>query len=81
MCGLVSQDAAKANYGVIFVSDGGELHIDESATQMERDRLKAARGVMPMYDRGEYFNRVKAEGGLVWPEGWEDPDLWAAVEY
>ena len=81
MCGLVSQDAAKANYGVIFVSDGGELHIDESATQMERDRLRAARGVMPMYDRGEYFNRVKAEGGLVWPEGWEDPDLWAAVEY
>ena len=27
-----------------------------------------------MFDRGAYFESVKAGGGLVRPEGWSDPD-------
>ena len=27
-----------------------------------------------MFDRGDHFRSVKAAGGLIWPEGWADPD-------
>lgn len=74
LCGLISPEAAEREYGVIFKSLAPKFEVDEVETERNRARLREVRGVVPMFDRGEHFRRVKAAGGLVWPEGWCDPD-------
>lgn len=74
LCGNVSQAAAEVNYGVRFTSAGAGLRIDESATAELRMKLTEDRGVAAMFDRGDHFERIKADGGVSWPDGWQDPD-------
>jgi N-methylhydantoinase B len=74
LCGLVSSAAAESDYGVVFTSLAPHFEVDEQGTQEKRVKLRVSRGDVPMFDRGDYFRDVKNSGGLVWPDGWTDPD-------
>lgn len=78
-CGNISAQSALADYGVVLVKDGRKWSADEAATAAKREELAKARGSLPMFDRGAYFDRLKASGKLSRPEGWVDPDAgWEA---
>ena len=47
--GKVSPDGARDDYGVVLAGDGA---VDEAASDALRDRLRAARGEQPFFDRG-----------------------------
>jgi N-methylhydantoinase B len=49
--GKVSIEGARADYGVVLVSDA----VDEAATDALRERLRAERGEAPFFDRGPGF--------------------------
>ncbi|MBR45445.1 MAG: hydantoinase [Rhodospirillaceae bacterium] len=72
--GLVSEEAARDQYGVVLIKDGHRLSVDAEATAERRTELSAARGPLAMFDRGPYFKKIKSETGIDWPEGWSDPD-------
>jgi N-methylhydantoinase B len=74
LCGLVSPAAAESDYGVLFGSLAPHFEVDEVETEEKRTKLRQARGDLAMFDRGDHFRDVKSAGGLVWPEGWTDPD-------
>ncbi len=77
--GLVSVAAARAQYGVAFVREGGAWRVDDAATLKLRAEMTARRGPLPLFDRGPYFERKKADGAIAWPDGWQDPDAdWRA---
>ena len=77
--GLVSADAARERYGVVLACEDGAWRVDGAATRNLRAGMAAWRGPLPLFDRGPYFEARKAEGGIVWPEGWQDPDAaWRA---
>ncbi|MEV5410455.1 hydantoinase B/oxoprolinase family protein [Thermopolyspora sp. NPDC052614] len=80
-CGLVTRQAAEADYGVILTPDAGDADatVDVEATERLRERRRRDRESLPMFDRGEYYRKVRSDGGLVWPEGWSDPDDWSAA--
>jgi len=79
-CGLVSREAAEADYGVVLSDDPDpDVTVDVEATEALRERLRRDRGALPMFDRGEHYRKVRSEGAIVWPEGWDDPDDWPAV--
>lgn len=78
-CGLVSREAATSAYGVVFTDDTG-FTADPEATQRLRKDRKREQGSLGMFDRGDHFRETKATGGLIWPEGWADPDACEAVE-
>lgn len=73
-CGLVSEDAARSEYGVVVVRDGPRVSADAAATEALRGELRAARGRLAMFDRGPFFEDAKAGGRVTRPDGWEDPD-------
>lgn len=79
LCGIVSRDAAEADYGVVLDVSGAQPVVVDAETKMLREKLRAGRGALPMFDRGPHFRTIKDAGGLVWPEGWSDPDAWLAV--
>ena len=81
-CGLVSEDAARAEYGVVVKRDGTDVVVDVAATAALRSELRGKRGPLAMFDRGEYVAGVRSRGGLDWPDGWEDPDegWWAETQ-
>ncbi|WP_433496719.1 hydantoinase B/oxoprolinase family protein [Sphaerimonospora sp. CA-214678] len=79
LCGLVTRAAAMSEYGVILSGENDNLTVDEEATARLRADRRAAREHLGMFDRGEHFRKVQAAGGLVWPEGWADPDAWPTV--
>lgn len=79
LCGLVSAEAAQTQYGVVLDVAGAEPVVRGAETKLLREKMRIERGHVPMFDRGEHFRTVKATGGLVWPDGWEDPDEWLAV--
>ena len=72
--GLVSEQAALENYGVVLKKDGRLLTADASATANRRAELRQARGRLAMFDRGPYFAQIKRDTGINWPDGWSDPD-------
>ncbi len=77
--GLVSAAAARERYGVVLACEDGAWSIDGAATRNLRAEMAARRGPLPLFDRGPYFEARKAEGGIAWPEGWQDPDAaWRA---
>ncbi|MDE0274407.1 MAG: hydantoinase B/oxoprolinase family protein [Defluviicoccus sp.] len=78
-CGLVSEDSAAEEYGVVLNMAGTRPEVDEAATDTRRMELRAKRGALPMFDRGPYVEAARAAGRLDWPEGWQDPDAgwWA----
>jgi N-methylhydantoinase B len=80
-CGLVSEAAARSDYGVVLRRDGKAQAFDAEATESLRREMRAARPAPAMFDRGEYFEDMKARGAIAWPDGWEDPDVgWHARE-
>lgn len=72
--GLVSEQAALEDYGVVLVKDSHHLGADLSATANRRAEMRAARGKLAMFDRGPYFEQIKRDTGINWPDGWSDPD-------
>ncbi|WP_418060972.1 hydantoinase B/oxoprolinase family protein [Pimelobacter simplex] len=74
LCGNVTLAAAEGFYGVRLVGEGPGLSVDTAGTEELRAKLTAERGDVAMFDRGEHFERIKADGGVRWPEGWSDPD-------
>ena len=72
--GLVSEGAALEKYGVVLKKDGRLLITDTSATANRRAELRQARGRLAMFDRGAYFEKIKRDTGIKWPDSWNDPD-------
>ncbi len=80
-CGLVSADAARAEYGVVLTKSGARYEVDGNETEALRSKMRAAAGPRPMFDRGPYFEETKRSKGIDWPEGWTDPDEgWLAAD-
>jgi N-methylhydantoinase B len=52
--GKVSRASARDDYGVVL----GEEAVDTSATQAQRARLRATRGVIPFFDRGPGYRQL-----------------------
>lgn len=73
-CGNISAESALADYGVVLIKSGRKWSADEAATKAKRAELAKARGNLPMFDRGAYFDKLKAAGKISRPEGWSDPD-------
>ena len=73
-CGIVSPEAARAEYGVVLDVDGDTPTLDETATQSLRAKLSAERGEVAAFDRGPYFDAIKRTEGIRWPREWDDPD-------
>ena len=79
-CGLVSEASARDNHGVVLVRNGRKWAADLAATEALRAEMQAKRAALPMFDRGPYFEKLKAEGAVTRPDGWEDPDAgWLAT--
>ena len=73
-CGLVSKDSAREDYGVVLAKVGRKWKADAEATEELRNRLRAERGALPMFDRGPYFAEMVKLNQLRRPAGWDDPD-------
>jgi N-methylhydantoinase B len=54
--GKVSVRSARADYGVVFSS--GTFTVDVEGTRTLREQLKAARGVVPFFDRGPGYRKL-----------------------
>ncbi len=73
-CGVVSEDAARNDYGVALRREGASWQVDEAATTALRVEMRQGRAPLAMFDRGGYFEAKKAAGEVHWPDGWTDPD-------
>ena len=73
-CGVVSEAAARNDYGVALHRKGAIWQVDEGATTALRAELRRGRAPLAMFDRGGYFEAKKAAGEVHWPDGWADPD-------
>jgi N-methylhydantoinase B len=79
-CGVVSEDAARNDYGVALHRDGASWQVDEGATASLRAEMRQGRAPLAMFNRGDYFEAKKAAGEVHWPDGWTDPDEgWLAI--
>ena len=79
-CGLVSEATARDRYGVVLIRSGRKWAADLAATEALRAKLAGEQGVLPMFDRGPYFEELKKQGKVSRPENWPDPDEgWPAV--
>jgi N-methylhydantoinase B len=79
-CGLVSRKKAKELYGVVLKKQGRNWFVDVEASVKLRQQLAKKRGTVSMFDRGQYFDRMKKAGMIRHPEGWRDPDVgWHAL--
>jgi N-methylhydantoinase B len=78
-CGLITEETARDNYGVVLKKAGRKWQADIAATEALRAKTAAARGALPMFDRGPYFAEMKKKGMVRRPENWPDPDAgWEA---
>ncbi len=79
-CGLISEEAARDNYGIVVNLEGRKWVFDRQATEQHRAKLIQERGALPMFDRGPASDKLKQNGDIRYPEGWTDPDTgWHAV--
>jgi N-methylhydantoinase B len=69
--GLVGVEEARRDYGVVLTA-GEPPVVDDAATEELRARLRAERGELRMFDRGEGFTSLAHT--VRRPEGWPDPD-------
>ena len=77
-CGIISEESARDDYGVVAVLKGRKWSADAEATEALRRRLRTERGVPAMFDRGAAFHRMK--GMLSYPDNWTNPDEgWSAA--
>ena len=80
-CGLVSEQAARDDYGVVLTREGRRYTVDRGDTDRLRGRMRAARGPLPMFSRGPYVERMKRSDAILRPAGHDDPDDgWFAAE-
>ena len=80
-CGLVSEQAARDDYGVVLGREGRRYTVDQAKTDRLRARIRAERGPLPMFSRGPYFEEMKRSKGIARPAGHDDPDDgWFAAE-
>jgi len=56
--GKISARAAREAYGVVLAGSGGEPRVDVAATRALRERLRAARGRQPFFDRGPGYRQL-----------------------
>lgn len=78
-CGLISEESAREDYGVVPVRKGRKWTYDSAATDALRGKLRSERGAAPMFDRGQTFQKMKDGGTLRYPDNWTDPDAgWSA---
>jgi N-methylhydantoinase B len=56
----ISAPAASQDYGVVFQGDGNKLAVDRSGTEQLRSQLAAARGELPLIDRGPGYEALAA---------------------
>jgi len=54
----ISPRAAREEYGVVLVGSDDEPQVDGAATRALRDRLRAARGRQPFFDRGPGYRKL-----------------------
>ena len=80
-CGLVSEDCARSEYGMVLRRNGAGVRVDAEATERLRRKMRAEYPSLAMFDRGRYFEEMKSRGLIAWPEDWADPDTgWVARE-
>ena len=73
-CGLVSERTARDDYGVVLACRGRRYEVDGNETSVLRERMRAVRGPLPMFDRGPYFDDMKRRNAIARPDGLADPD-------
>ena len=73
-CGLISEDAAREQYGVVVHLEGRKWIVDKEETSSLREKMSKLNANLPMFDRGEEFKRIKEKGVIKYPENWTDPD-------
>ena len=73
-CSLVSEQAARDDYGVVLGREGRRYTVDQAETDRLRARVRAERGPLPMFSRGPYFEQMKRDDKIVRPAGHDDPD-------
>ena len=73
-CGLISEDAAREQYGVVVHLEGRKWIADKEETSSLREKMSKLNANLPMFDRGEEFKRIKEKGVIKYPENWTDPD-------
>lgn len=78
-CGLVSVEAAAADYGVVVVNESGVTVLDESGTNALRSKMRGQRDALQFFDRGPHFEAIKRANGVNWPDSWNDPDDYAVA--
>lgn len=79
--GLVSERAAREDYGVVVREAGHVFEADIAATETLRAEMRKTRPPLPLYDRGPAFAEMCKAGTITWPEGWQNPDEdWTAFD-
>ena len=73
-CGLISEDAAREQYGVVVHLEGRKWIADLEKTSILREKMAKSNRNLPMFDRGDEFKRIKEKGIIIYPENWTDPD-------
>ncbi len=72
--GLVSEQAARDDYGVLVTKEGHIFVTDTMATLALRSEMSAVREPLALFDRGPGFEAFKKSGAIKYPNGWVDPD-------
>ena len=73
-CGLISEQVAREQYGVVVQLEGRKWIADKDETSSLREKMSKLNANLPMFDRGEEFKRIKEKGVIKYPENWTDPD-------
>ena len=73
-CGLISENAAREQYGVVVYLEGRKWIADLDKTSILREKMANSNENLPMFDRGDEFKRIKEKGIITYPENWIDPD-------
>ena len=73
-CGLISENAAREQYGVVVYLEGRKWIADLDKTSILREKMANSVENLPMFDRGDEFKRIKEKGTITYPENWIDPD-------
>ncbi|MDC3055460.1 hydantoinase B/oxoprolinase family protein [Paracoccaceae bacterium] len=73
-CGLISENAAREQYGVVVYLEERKWIADLEKTSRLREKMANSNENLPMFDRGDEFKRIKEKGIITYPENWTDPD-------
>ena len=67
-CGLISENAAREQYGVVVYLEGRKWIADLDKTSILREKMANSNENLPMFDRGDEFKRIKEKGIITYPE-------------